>query len=456
MQNQMEPNPKIVSAKKANFRNLTLIQSTVIPVLILTSLVMGALLLSQSLRSFSKLEQLYESQIDLLQKAFTQNIAQDVLLGQFGEVHRRCSEFSQSTLVESVFVRTQNGETICERTTSEEKPWRKKLTSAVFFSADHSAKAADIEVAYDLKELAVERRQTLIFYGALMILVIVSNLLIFLLLRLWIVQPLSKVRTALTAMGTEELVQDLRVQSFQVRELESLRLSLMEMASRLSLFQRQELEIESRLITAQIAQQVAHDIRSPLSALNLVAGILQRKGLSEADVLTSAVQRVQEVAEEVLASTREVAGIARPNSVTKVVEDLTDTVKRSASRFGFGKVQMDVGSLSSGLVELNHIQLCRLVDNLLQNSFEAKSQTVTVSCSCENEQFLLRLRDDGQGMPPDLVNKLGHSQVTQGKTNGTGLGLIGAFRRIQEWHGKIQITSSPGQGTEIKITLPLK
>ena len=73
------------------------------------------------------------------------------------------------------------------------------------------------------------------------------------------------------------------------------------------------------------------------------------------------------------------------------------------------------------------------------------------------ESIEIRIRDNGKGIPPDVVDKIFNPFFTTKPTDqGTGLGLAITNDIIREHGGSIQVNSTPGESTEMVITLPLQ
>jgi signal transduction histidine kinase len=70
---------------------------------------------------------------------------------------------------------------------------------------------------------------------------------------------------------------------------------------------------------------------------------------------------------------------------------------------------------------------------------------------------LIRISDNGGGIPPEILGKLFEPFFTTKPVGkGTGLGLAISYKIIEKHQGKIQVHSSAGEGTEFVITLPLQ
>ena len=109
----------------------------------------------------------------------------------------------------------------------------------------------------------------------------------------------------------------------------------------------------------------------------------------------------------------------------------------------------------------------RAILNLARNAAEAMDTSespglfrVVVSKSIDEEsgkpELVMALSDNGQGIPPEIRDRLFESFVTQGKKDGTGLGLAIVKKIIEDHEGRIDFETEMGEGTTFFIHLPLE
>ena len=99
--------------------------------------------------------------------------------------------------------------------------------------------------------------------------------------------------------------------------------------------------------------------------------------------------------------------------------------------------------------DLQHAML-----NLLLNAIEASDQGGVVAVEVEEgTPILIRVRDDGCGIPPDELDRIFEPFVSL-RQGGTGLGLFLSLDFVQRWKGEISVESAPGQGSLFEISLP--
>ena len=242
-----------------------------------------------------------------------------------------------------------------------------------------------------------------------------------------------------------------------------------------------EVERKSKLLEAQanIAKQVSHDIRSPLSALNMVLTTLKDLPEEKRILMRNAVQRINDIANDLLSKGKEASiqaatAVAQRGNPTQksgaksgaevvLLPALVDSLvseKRIQYRDQIDvQIESDFKDSFGAFVMADGKELMRLLSNLINNSIEAfpnSSGEVVVSVRAYKEIIQLTIKDNGSGIPPEILQKLGEAGVSHGKegtNSGSGLGIYHAKRSVEEIGGRFNISSSVGAGTIIEINL---
>jgi signal transduction histidine kinase len=228
-----------------------------------------------------------------------------------------------------------------------------------------------------------------------------------------------------------------------------------------------ELKIKQTEIE-QIASQVAHDIRSPLAALDMITGNLYQISEDKRILVRSAVSRIKDIANNLISKNRisTVSRIGESGSgteapscqlISSIIDELT-TEKRIQYRLNLGiEIEVRMDSSSYGLfANVQPTEFKRVISNLLNNSVEALGKTGKVELSCRHNEsnIEISIHDNGRGIPAEILPNLMKKGVTFGKPGGTGLGLFHARTSVMAWGGTLTLSSTPGKGTQVLITLP--
>jgi len=228
---------------------------------------------------------------------------------------------------------------------------------------------------------------------------------------------------------------------------------------------QKEMEI-SRQIEAT-AKQVAHDIRSPLAALEVCLKDLTNLPEGRRALLRGSVNRLRDISNllrnksyDACPSENSSADAASPISV-QMIPGLIDELiseKRMQYRAKMDvEIDVDLGRDAYGVfAEVNPVEFKRLVSNLIDNAVEAihGKGKVLVRFAKNETQIECLITDDGVGITSYILPQLGKKGASFGKPSGQGLGLYHAKASIESWNGVLSIDSKPGKGTTMTITLP--
>ncbi|EKD51579.1 MAG: Sensor protein [uncultured bacterium] len=233
-------------------------------------------------------------------------------------------------------------------------------------------------------------------------------------------------------------------------------------------------ESEGEKQIRQTSRQVAHDIRSPLTALKIVSTDLKDVPEEHRLLIRSAVQRIEDIANdlsakkdpvfishvcqgEVISNQYHEEGQTSVQLLSAVIETLVSE-KRIQYRSQRG-IQIEAGLGSESYGHFAKIQLKefkRVLSNLINNAVEAFDENgqVAIRMKSVRDVVVIVIEDNGKGIPKEIIPKLMNQGVSFGKEKGQGLGLYHAHETIKSWGGDVKVDSEVGKGTNITITLP--
>ncbi len=249
-------------------------------------------------------------------------------------------------------------------------------------------------------------------------------------------------------------------------EVERLNVELKQTLGRLEATQEDLIVAERMATVGRLSLKVAHEVRNPISAIELNAEMLEDivrnhpgADMEEAGGLVGAIREqvnaLDALTEEYLAFAR----FPRPNfeedAVNEMVQGVAEFVRPVATRQGITvKVVCDAAVPT---MVIDRTLLRQAVLNLVKNGLESLSRGgfLTVS-TCRRPGIVeIAVGDSGPGIPPDIALRLFEPFFTT-KPQGTGLGLSIARQIVEEHGGELRWSSTPGSGATFTIGLPLK
>jgi len=227
--------------------------------------------------------------------------------------------------------------------------------------------------------------------------------------------------------------------------------------------------VEKNVALYQLSRAVAHDIRSPLAALNVE---ISEANSSLPDAakkrLGLIASRIREIAEKLLAAHQ-----VNNHSATRVEASphsleifpleilVTDILAEKNLEYGARGITVHFQSESeipapSALLERS--QFKRVLSNLINNAVEsmATAGAIQVFLRTRDSQVEIEIADSGRGIPPDILPRLMQEGMSFGKVDGNGLGLFQARQSVESWGGQLLIASQVGRGTQVTVLLPLR
>lgn len=219
------------------------------------------------------------------------------------------------------------------------------------------------------------------------------------------------------------------------------------------LLQTQRMEAIGRLSTG-----VAHDFHNILSViLGLATSPARTDG--SADIV---LPKVAKAARRGTAITRRLLSFGRTQAEEVTTFDLVEAVDEMQSLilpiFHRGiKVRMDLPS--PGLrVRMDREELELVLLNIASNACDAMPQggRFALSVESDGDHARMRMEDTGEGMAPDVLARIFEPFfTTKPKDKGTGIGMAIVHRFVADSGGEIDVDSAPGEGTRIRIRIPL-
>lgn len=405
-----------------------------------------------------------DNSITSIQKMVVQNLSQDILSGGYNEVYRKCNNIIEDQHIYRIEIKNDLGEIICSLKKKDSIRVFSVKENKVFYDDEKTELAAIINIQY------ISDYQQDIFWNTLILLLL--SLIGITIISFFISKKSGK-NLLINFNFLNEILETYRPDKYlekindrpenEIQEFETLFTELSSVSTKLISYEEKLVESTRLAAVGELAAQVAHDIRSPIAALDVVmkdmSGVPEDKRL----MISSASTRIHDIANNLLQKNRKLTNDNKSNQLTTVliptlVEGIL-TEKRMQFRSKIGiNISSNIGESSYGLfAKIVPSECKRAISNILNNSIEALGETgqVTVELGQHDIHGVeIHIKDNGKGVPSDILSKLGQKGETHGKEEGSGLGLYHARSAVESWGGSLEIQSELHVGTTITIRLP--
>ena len=211
----------------------------------------------------------------------------------------------------------------------------------------------------------------------------------------------------------------------------------------------------------EMAKQVAHEIKNPLTPMRLSVQSFQRKFNPEDDNIH---QKVEEYSNTLIQQIDTMSSIASAfSNFAKMPAqkseklDVVYIVKLALDIFNEHYISFEAES-DEIIAKFDRTQLIRVVTNLVKNGIQAMpidkiDPKITVKVFSENSLVKITVEDNGFGISDETKSRIFEPKFTT-KTSGMGLGLAMVKNIVETFNGSITFTSREGEGTTFTVTFP--
>ncbi len=277
-------------------------------------------------------------------------------------------------------------------------------------------------------------------------------------------RPLVYIQRGLNKISKGDL--DTKIPVTSNDEIGNLANAYNEMVTRLKELQDELATAEREAAWKEMAQQVAHEIKNPLTPIKLNIQHLERQLASNDTDINELKPRIQQITKNIIAQIQSLNNIASDFSkfsqpINKEFENVNiNELIHSVSNLYQHDDQTDIVTELTAhnlIVEGVDDELRRVIVNLIKNAFEAMPDggIITVRCYTHKQSVFIEVIDDGVGIPEEDKSRIFVPNFST-KSSGTGLGLAICKKIVEAHRGSISFASIEGKGTTFIIKLPLK
>jgi PAS domain S-box-containing protein len=215
---------------------------------------------------------------------------------------------------------------------------------------------------------------------------------------------------------------------------------------------REKIETTERLV-----RSLAHEIRNPLTAINLSLHQLENEVEEDSQVLTDIIKRNSNRINDVIG---DLMNISNPGDKKEELVD-SEQLMRSVLSLATDRLELKRIKLTEHYLAKNisvvgdqkklQIALLNIIINAIEAMEYGKGHLVVETSVCD-DMLCIKMKDNGSGIPAANISHLFQPYFTD-KKNGMGLGLATAHSFIHAHNGTIEVSSEPGQGSTFTVKL---
>jgi signal transduction histidine kinase len=215
--------------------------------------------------------------------------------------------------------------------------------------------------------------------------------------------------------------------------------------------------IESEKNEAQklLMRQFAHDIQSPISAIEVAIEHTKDLPFESRELLSVALSRITSISKDLLEKEQ-----SKNRTCSLSVKSLVDQIirEKSLEYSSLNIIFSFIPEENLGEVFVSNHNLYRVLSNLINNSIEASKDNSVIEINIlafyRNKSLQLSVKDNGKGVEGKNIPSILRGEFSS-KINGFGLGISGAKKWIDKNNGVLQMSSVLNKGTTIDLMLPV-
>jgi len=222
---------------------------------------------------------------------------------------------------------------------------------------------------------------------------------------------------------------------------------------------------QRQIAWSEIARRLAHEIKNPLTPIQLSAERVQNKIIdklnkTDKDLLNKSTNTIIKQVDALKLMVNEFSEYSRSPTIVRKKIDITNLIDEVSYLYSDQNFTIKKNYPKKRReIRIDENKFRQVLINIFDNSKSAleniKNPRINITVKYNDNFFRLKFEDNGMGVPKDIIERIYEPYVTSKKT-GTGLGLAIVYKIIEEHSGSIEIKNVNPGGAAISITLPIK
>lgn len=270
--------------------------------------------------------------------------------------------------------------------------------------------------------------------------------------------PIRRLTKAAESVGQGDL--NVKIDHNEKGELKDLINGFNKMTSELQKNQAELAELEREAAWKEMAKQVAHEIKNPLTPMKLA---LQQLSIAYKDKnkdFDSLFEKVSKTVLNQIENLSHIAGefsrFAKMPTLKLEIIDMVTVITDTINLYQDEKIKIEFKSdIGSAIIEADKSHLRRIFINLIRNSIQANANVILIELLRNENYYIICVQDNGSGISADDQERIFDENFTT-KKQGMGLGLAITRKFIESINGSIKLKLSTPGDTVFEILIPAK
>ncbi|OPX29459.1 MAG: hypothetical protein B1H06_01505 [Candidatus Cloacimonas sp. 4484_143] len=331
----------------------------------------------------------------------------------------------------------------------------KAFAELSFISQQDSLKAMKLlnEFHGSLAASDMVQHESQIYSAVFLFLLLVISVLIFIIIFNIITKPLNELRRATSKIGEGDF--SIHLPETGIKEIRDLKSSFNSMSRELDSVQKKLIRAEKEMIWKELSRILAHEIKNPLTPIQLSIQRLEEKYELDPDkfseifpesvrIINQEINNLQKLAHSFSSFAKNINPEFTRFNAAQTIKDILISYTH--------KFDISFECEKEFTIEFDQTHFYQIITNILQNAIDASEEDGKIKLAIieENTGLHVTISDQGQGIPPENLQRIFEPYFTK-KKKGTGLGLALVKKLIDVNRARIEVESKIDEGTTFHI-----
>ncbi len=292
------------------------------------------------------------------------------------------------------------------------------------------------------------------FYSSLILFsIMLISIFIFSVFFYYITKPLNELQEATKKIEKGDY--SVYLPDSGIYEMKKLKQSFNGMSRELEKTQRKLVQAEKEMIWKEMSRILAHEIKNPLTPIQLSTQRLERFFHSDKEKFDSIFQESVEIINSEIMNLRNLvqtfSSFAKISDASKSIFDPTEVISEIIKPYK-NAYNIKLELPENHRVEFDRLHFYQIITNIVQNAIDASDEKdeITISMEQSRSYLIISIKDEGPGIADADMKNIFEPYFTK-KKKGTGLGLALVKRLVDVNHAIIRVKSEIGKGSVFEI-----